>query len=139
MALFLYRNLWVPKQLRTLLLGVLMVSIGFLMELMFLFFLDDIKSSFLGVLYTEFSFFGLETPLLTLFHLFIWTMMFFSTLMVYSVIREYTGGRTGMSEIIGLIVIIAITTWLLFDIWFSFFFILLSIGIILYIYYSSDN
>ena len=139
MALYLYRNLWAPKQLRTLLLGVLMVSIGFLLELIFLFFLNDIKKSFLGVLYTEIPFMGLETPLLTLFHLLVWAMIFFSTLIVYSVIREYTGGRTGMSEIIGIIAIIAITTWLLFDIWFSFFFILLAVGIILYIYYSSNN
>ena len=139
MALYLYRNLWAPKQLRTLLLGVLMVSIGFLLELIFLFFLNDIKNSFLGVLYTEIPFMGLETPFLTLFHLLVWAMIFFSTLMVYSVIREYTGGRTGMSEIIVIIAIIAITTWLLFDIWFSVFFILLAAGIIVYIYYSSDN
>lgn len=139
MALYLYRNLWAPKQLRTLLLGVLMVSIGFLLELIFLFFLDDIKNSFLGFLYTEVPFMGTDTPLLTLFHLFVWSMIFFSTLMVYSVIREYTGGRTGMSEIIGIIAIIAITTMLLFDMWFSVFFILIAAGIILYIYYSSDN
>lgn len=139
MALYLYRNLWAPKQLRTLLLGVLMVSIGFLLELIFLFFLDDIKNSFLGILYTEVPFMGTDTPLLTLFHLFVWSMIFFSTLMVYSVIREYTGGRTGMSEIIGIIAIIAITTMLLFDMWFSVFFILIAAGIILYIYYSSDN
>jgi hypothetical protein len=116
-----------------------MVSIGFLLELIFLFFLDDIKNSFLGVLYTEIPFMGTDTPLLTLFHLFVWSMIFFSTLMVYSVIREYTGGRTGMSEIIGIIAIIAITTMLLFDMWFSVFFILIATGIILYIYYSSDN
>ncbi|MHA2174425.1 MAG: hypothetical protein ACXABI_06320 [Candidatus Hodarchaeales archaeon] len=139
MALYLYRNLWAPKQLRTLLLGVLMLSIGFLLELIFLFFLDDIKNSFLGVLYTEISFMGTQTPLLILFHLLVWGMIFFSTLMVYSVIREYSGGRTGMSEIIGIIAVIAITTWLLFDTWFSVFFILLATGIILYIYLSSDN
>jgi len=111
MAQFLYRNLWAPKELRTLLIGTLLVSLGFLLELMFLFFLEDIKQSFLGFLYWEMTILDVTyTPLLTLFHLLVWGLIFFSSLMVYTVIREYTGGRTGMSEIIAIIAILAFSS-----------------------------
>ena len=135
MAQLLYRNLWAPKELRTLLLGVFMISLGFLLELIFLFFLDDIKNSFLGVLYWELTLLGgSTTPLLTIFHLIVWSIIFFSTLMVYTVIREYTGGRTGISEIAGIIIILTITVGLIFDEWFALFFLIVSCLIIGYLY-----
>ena len=135
MAQLLYRNLWAPKELRTLLLGVFMISLGFLLELIFLFFLDDIKNSFLGVLYWELTLLGGSTmPLLIIFHLIVWSIIFFSTLMVYTVIREYTGGRTGISEIAGIIIILTITVGLIFDEWFALFFLIVSCLIIGYLY-----
>ena len=135
MAQLLYRNLWAPKELRTLLLGVFMISLGLLLELIFLFFLDDIKNSFLGVLYWELTLLGgSTTPLLTIFHLTVWSIIFFSTLMVYTVIREYTGGRTGISEIAGIIIILTITVGLIFDEWFALFFLITSCLIIGYLY-----
>ena len=98
MAQYLYRNLWAPKELRTLLLGILMVATGGLLELSFLFFVEEIKNSFLGVLYMEIDLLGgTFTPLLTIFHLVIWGLIFFNTLMVYTVIREYIGARTGLT------------------------------------------
>ncbi len=135
MAQLLYRNLWAPKELRTLLLGVLMISLGFLLELIFLFFLDDIKSSFLGVLYWEFTLFdGTTTPLLILFHLIVWSIIFFASLMVYTVIREYSGGRTGITEIAGIMIVLAITTVLIFDQWFALFFLIAASLITGYLY-----
>ena len=140
MAEFLYRNLWVPKELRTLILGTLIVSLGFLLELMFLFFLDEMKNSFLGFLYWEMTFLEITyTPLLTLFHLVVWALIFFSTLMVYTVIREYTGGRTGLTEIGAIILVIAISTSLIFDIFFASLFIGLSGLMIFYMYLSTTD
>jgi hypothetical protein len=140
MAQFLYRNLWAPKELRTLLIGTLLVSLGFLLELMFLFFLDDMKQSFLGFLYWETTILDVTyTPLLTLFHLLVWGMIFFSSLMVYTVIREYTGARTGMSEIIAIVAVLAISTWLLFDEIFAFLFVCICGLIILYLYVSTTS
>ncbi len=137
MAQILYRNLWVPKELRTLLLGVLMVSTGVLLELIFLFFIEEIKNSFIGVLYLEIEFLGgTLTPLLTIFHLVIWGIIFFSTLMVYSVIRESIGARTGLTEIGGIILIFTITTWLLFNEWFAVFFVIVSSAIVAYLYFA---
>jgi hypothetical protein len=135
MAQFLYRNLWVPKELRTLLLGVLMVSIGVLLEFIFLFFVEEIKNSLFGVLYLEIELFGgTITPLLTIFHLFIWGTIFFCTLMVYTVIKESIGARTGITEIGAIILIFTITNWLLFDAWFAIFFALISCAIVAYMY-----
>jgi hypothetical protein len=54
--------------------------------------------------------------------------------MVYTVIREYTGGRTGISEIAGIIIILTITTGLIFDEWFALFFLIASSLIIGYLY-----
>ncbi|MHA1978310.1 MAG: hypothetical protein ACW98F_15620 [Candidatus Hodarchaeales archaeon] len=135
MAQLLYRNLWAPRELRTLLLGVLMITLGFLLELIFLFFLEDIRNSFLGVLYWELSLLGgSTTPLLILFHLIIWSVIFFATLMVYTVIREYSGGRTGISEIAGIVIVLTITTGLIFDEWFALFFLIASTLITGYLY-----
>ncbi|MHA2318491.1 MAG: hypothetical protein ACXAC6_12135 [Candidatus Hodarchaeales archaeon] len=135
MAQYLYRNLWVPKELRTLLLGILMVSTGGLLELIFLFFVEEIKKSFLGVLYMEIDLLGgTFTPLLTIFHLTVWGVIFFNTLMVYTVIREYIGARTGLTEIGGIILIFAVTTWLLFNEWFAVLFVIISCAIIAYLY-----
>ncbi len=135
MAQLLYRNLWAPKELRTLFLGVLMLSLGFLLELIFLFFVVDIKNSFLGVLYWELTLLGgTTTPLLIIFHLVVWSIVFFASLMVYTVIREYSGGRTGVSEIVGIIIILTITTGLIFDEWFALFFLIASTLITGYLY-----
>ena len=135
MAQLLYRNLWAPKELRTLLLGILMLSLGFLLELIFLFFVDGIKNSFLGVLYWELTLLGgTTTPLLIIFHLVVWSIVFFASLMVYTVIREYSGGRTGISEIAGIIIILTITTGLIFDEWFALFFLIASTLITGYLY-----
>ena len=137
MAQFLYRNLWKPNELRTTLLGVLLVSIGVLLELIFLFFIEEIKNSFFGFLYLEIDLLGGKfTPLLTIFHLVVWGIIFFSTLMVYTVIREAVGARTGLTEVGGIILIFAIITWLLFDLWFAGLLIIVSSGIIAYMYYS---
>lgn len=136
MAQYLYRNLWAPRELRTLLLGILMVITGGLLELSFLFFVEDIKNSFLGVLYLEIDLLGgTFTPILTIFHLVVWGVIFFSTLMVYTVIREYIGARTGLTEIGVIILIFAITTWLLFNEWFAVLFVAISCGIIAYLYF----
>ncbi len=140
MAEFFYRNLWAPKELRTLLLGTLIVSMGFLLELMFLFFLDEIKKTFLGSLYWEMTILEVTyTPLLTLFHLLVWGLIFFSTLMVYTVIREYTGGRTGLTEIVAIIIVLALTTWLIFDELFALLFIGLCGLLIFYLYLSTTE
>jgi hypothetical protein len=112
-----------------------MITLGFLLELIFLFFLEDIRNSFLGVLYWELSLLGgSTTPLLILFHLIIWSVIFFATLMVYTVIREYSGGRTGISEIAGIVIVLTITTGLIFDEWFALFFLIASTLITGYLY-----
>jgi hypothetical protein len=112
-----------------------MISLGFLLELIFLFFLDEIKNSFLGVLYWELTFLGgTTTPLLTLFHLIVWSIIFFASLMVYTVIKEYSGGRTGITEIAGIVIILTLTTGLIFGEWFALFFLISSCAITGYIY-----
>jgi hypothetical protein len=113
-----------------------MVSTGGLLELIFLFFIEEIKNSFLGVLYMEIDLLGgTFTPLLTIFHLAVWGVIFFNTLMVYTVIREYIGARTGLTEIGAIILILAVTTWLLFNEWFAIFFVIISCAIIAYLYF----
>ncbi len=137
MAKNLYQNLWVSKEIRTLILGVLTLSMMFLLELIFLFFSDDLKQSIIALLFWEISppFGGIFTPLLTIFHLIAWGLMFFSSLMVYTVIREYTGGRTGLIEIIGIIAVLTIICGTIYDGWFALFFIGVSVSIIGYIYF----
>ncbi|MHA1969251.1 MAG: hypothetical protein ACW964_15805, partial [Candidatus Hodarchaeales archaeon] len=77
---------------------------------------------------------GTMTPLLTIFHLIAWGLMFFSSFMVYTIIREYTGGRTGMLEIIGIIAVLTIVCGLIYDAWFALLFIGVSGSIIGYLY-----
>ncbi len=139
MAQFLYRNLWVSKEVRTLILGVLMFSICFLLELIFLFFPVDLETSFLEFLFWELELFeGTFTPLLTLLHLIVWGLMFFSVLMVYAMIREYTGGRTGLLEIAGIILIFTVTSLAVFNEWFALYFLGVSGLIIGYLYLTSQ-
>ncbi len=136
MAKTLYRNLWVSKEIRTLILGVLTLSMMFLLELIFLFFSDDLEQSIIAFLFLEISppFGGTLTPLLTIFHLIAWGLMFFSSLMVYTVIREYTGGRTGLIEIFGITALLTIICGIIYDGWFALFFIGVSVSIIGYLY-----
>ena len=135
MAETLYRNLWKSKEIRTLILGILMLSMMFLLELIFLFFPDDLQQSFLAFIFLEVPLFGNTlTPIVTILHLIVWGLIFFSSLMVYSIIREYSGGRTGLLEILGIIVILTVLCGLLYDLWFALFFIGVSIAIIGYIF-----
>ena len=135
MAETLYRNLWKSKEIRTLILGVLVLSMMFLLELIFLFFPDELKQSFLTFIFLEVPLFGNTfTPIVTILHLIVWGLIFFSSLMVYSIIREYSGGRTGLLEILGIIVILTVLCGLLYDLWFALFFIGVSIAIIGYIF-----
>ena len=120
MAQTLYENLWTPKDIRTLILGILLFSMSFLLELIFIFFAIELENSIWGFLYLEFDLFGDGfTPLLTLTHLILWGVMFFSILMVYAVIREYTGGRTSVLEVIVIVAVFAIVGWLRFDLFFG--------------------
>ncbi|MFX0152257.1 MAG: hypothetical protein ACFFAJ_15830, partial [Candidatus Hodarchaeota archaeon] len=94
-----------------------------------------LQNSFLFFLYTEIPLFGgTFTPILTLFHLVVWGVGFFSSLVVYAVIREYTGGRTGVLEIIGILLIFIVSSWLIFNEWFALYFIGVSALIIGYMY-----
>ncbi len=140
LADILYRNLWVSKEVRTLILGVLVLSICFLLELIFLFFRVELQQSFLGSLFSEVSLFG-ETfqPFLIIFHLIVWGLMFFFALMVYAMIREYTGGRTGLLEIAGLIVILTFSGLVVFNVWFAMCFIGVSGLIVGYLYLVSES
>jgi hypothetical protein len=54
---------------------------------------------------------------------------------VYSIIREYTGGRTGLIEIAGIIVILAFSCGLIYDAWFALFFVGVSVVIVGYMYF----
>lgn len=136
MAESIYRNLWLSKEVRTILLGVLMFSICFLLELIFLFFPNELQTS-LAFLYLEIPLFGgTFTPILTLFHLIVWGIGFFSCLIVYAVIREYTGGRTGVLEIIAILLIFIVSGWLIFNEWFAIFFVGVSALIIGYMYFA---
>ncbi len=74
------------------------------------------------------------TPIVTILHLIVWGLIFFSSLMVYSIIREYSGGRTGLLEILGIIVILTVLCGLLYDAWFALFFIGVSIAIVGYMF-----
>ena len=135
MARTLYTQLWMSKEIRSLILGVLLLSMMFLLELIFLFFPNDLQQSFLAFLFLEFPLLGgTFTPLLTIFHLITWGLMFFSSLIVYSIIREYTGGRTGLIEIAVIIAILAFSCGLIYDAWFALFFISFSIAIVGYMY-----
>ncbi|MFX0184705.1 MAG: hypothetical protein ACFE95_16605 [Candidatus Hodarchaeota archaeon] len=134
MAESIYRNLWLSKEVRTILLGVFIFLICFLSELIFLFFPNEMQTS-LTILYQEIPLFGgTFTPILTLFHLIIWGIGFFSCLIVYAIIREYAGGRTGVLEIIAILLIFIVSAWLIFDEWFAIFFIGVSALIIGYLY-----
>ncbi|MHA2202155.1 MAG: hypothetical protein ACW991_00565 [Candidatus Hodarchaeales archaeon] len=136
MAQTIYRNLWVSKEVRTLILGTLILSICALLELLFLFFPIELEN-FLEFLFWEFELFdGTFTPLLTVFHLIVWGIMFFSTLMVYTMIREYTGGRTGLLEIAGIIVIFAFSSLIIYEVWFALYFVGVSGLILGYLYLS---
>ena len=135
MAQTLYRNLWASKEVRTSILGALILSICLLLELIFLFFPVELENSFLEFLFWELPLFeGTFTPLLTIFHLVILGVMFFSTLMVYAIVREYTGGRIGLLEIIGIIAIFAVPSMIIFDAWFGMFFLGVASLIIGYLY-----
>lgn len=124
MAQTVYRNLWASEEVRTLILGTLMLSICFLLELLFIFFPDELQNSFLEFIFWELELFGgTYSPLMTVFHLIIWGTMFFSALMVYTLIREYAGGRTGLLEIAGIILIFTISSLLIFNEWFALFFL----------------
>ena len=114
-----------------------MLSMMFLIELIFLFFPNDLQQSLLAILFLEIPLLGgTFTPLLTIFHLIIWGLMFFSSLIVYSIIREYTGGRTGLIEIAAIILVLAFSCWLIYDAWFALFFIGVSVVIVGYMYFS---
>ncbi|MFX0171258.1 MAG: hypothetical protein ACFE9L_05005 [Candidatus Hodarchaeota archaeon] len=135
MAETIYRNFWLSEEVRTILLGILMFSICFLLELIFLFFPNELQNSFLFFLYTEIPLFGgTFTPILTLFHLVVWGIGFFSSFIVYAVIREYTGGRTGVLEIIAILLIFVVSSWLIFNEWFALYFVGVSALIIGYMY-----
>ncbi|UCG89528.1 MAG: hypothetical protein JSU57_03385 [Candidatus Heimdallarchaeota archaeon] len=135
MAQTLYRNLWASKEVRTLILGTLILSICALLELLFLFFPVELQNSFLGYLFWEIELFdGTFTPLLTLFHLIVWGIMFFSTIMVYTMVREYTGGRTGLLEITGIILIFAVSSLVIYGEWFALYFVGVSALVLGYLY-----
>ncbi len=135
MAQTLYRNLWASKEVRTLILGALILSICLLLEAIFLFFPIELEDSFLDFLFWELTLFeGTFTPLLTIFHLIVWGVMFFSTLMVYAIIRDYTGGRTGLLEIVGIIAVFAVISLIIFDAWFALFFVGVASLLIGYLY-----
>jgi len=135
MAETLYRNLWKSKEIRTLILGLLLFSMMFLLELIFLFFPDELQQSFLAFIFSEIPLLGNTlTPIVTILHLIAWGLIFFSSLMVYSIIREYSGGRTGLLEILGIIVILTVLCGLLYDVWFALFFIGISTAIIGYMF-----
>ena len=137
MAETIYRNLWVSKEVRTIILGTLILSICALLELLFLFFPVDLENSILGFLFWEFELFeGTFTPWLTIFHLILWGIMFFFTLMVYAVLREYVGGRTGLLEIAGIIVIFAFSSLIIYEVWFALYFLGVSGLILGYLYLS---
>ncbi len=135
MAQTVYRNLWASEEVRTLILGTLMLSICFLLELLFIFFPVELQNSFLEFIFWEIELFGgTYSILLTVFHLIMWGTMFFSTLMVYTMIREYAGGRTGLLEIAGIILIFTISSLLIYNEWFALFFLGVSGLIMGYIY-----
>lgn len=135
MAETLYRNLWKSKEIRTLILGLLLLSMMFLLELIFLFFPDELQQSFLAFIFNEIPLFGNTlTPIVTILHLIVWGLIFFSSFMVYSIIREYSGGRTGLLEILGIIVILTVLCGLLYDGWFALFFIGVSTAIVGYMF-----
>ena len=137
MAQTIYRNLWVSKEVRTLILGTLIISICALLELLFLFFPGELEESALELLFWELELFGgTFTPLLTVFHLIVWGIMFFSTVMVYAVIREYAGGRTGLLEIAAIIVFFVFSCLIIYDVWFALYFIGVSGLILGYLYLS---
>ncbi|MFX1285215.1 MAG: hypothetical protein ACFFB5_16300 [Promethearchaeota archaeon] len=137
MAQTLYRNLWASDEVRTLILGTLILSICALLELLFLFFPVELQNSFIGSLFWEIELFGgTFTPLLTLFHLIVWGLMFFSTLMVYAILREYTGGRTGLLEIAGIILIFAVSSLIIYNEWFALFFIGVSALVMGYLFFA---
>ncbi len=120
MAQTLYQNLWAPKEVRTLIIGSLLFTMCFLLELIFIFFAIELESSIWSFLYFEIELFGgVYTPFLTLVHLALWGMMFFSILLIYSIIREYTGGRTSIIEILVIIAIFVFIGILRFDIFFG--------------------
>ncbi|MFX1516725.1 MAG: hypothetical protein ACFFC6_10470 [Promethearchaeota archaeon] len=137
MAETIYRNLWVSKEVRTIILGTLILSICALLELLFLFFPVDLENSVLEFMFWELELFGgTFTPLLTIFHLIIWGIMLFCTLMVYAVLREYTGGRTGLLEIAAIIVIFAFLCLVIYEVWFALYFVGVSGLILGYLYLS---
>ena len=54
--------------------------------------------------------------------------------MVYAMIREYTGGRTGLLEITGIALVFTISSLVIFNEWFAFYFVGVSGLIVGYLY-----
>ncbi|MHA1971652.1 MAG: hypothetical protein ACTSW1_01595 [Candidatus Hodarchaeales archaeon] len=116
----LYRNLWSPKEIRTLVLSILLLFMSVLLELVFLFFPNILENTFFAFLLIEVDIFGgTFQPLFVFLHLITWSIMFFATLIVYTNVKEYTGGRTGLAEIGAIIATYIIIAYLIFDFWFS--------------------
>ncbi|MHA1215410.1 MAG: hypothetical protein ACTSR2_02390 [Candidatus Hodarchaeales archaeon] len=133
----LYRNLWAPKEIRTLILSILLLFMSVLLELVFLFFPNILESTFFAFLLIEVDIFGgTFQPLFVLLHLIAWSIMFFTTLIVYTNVKEYTGGRTGLIEIGAIIITYVIIAFLIFDFWFSLYLIGFYCLIIGYMYYA---
>ena len=140
MAKSLYRNIWAPEQVRTIVLGVFVATISFLIEVIFLFFPADIKNTIFSFLFFEIELFGGNfTPLLTILHLIVWGVMFFAIIIVYAIIREYAGGIMNLLEIGAVYAVFFISTLLLFDAWFSVFFTAIAAGIVVYFYLALGN
>lgn len=115
----IYRTIWKPREVRALVLSILLITMSMLLELIFLFFAAELKASWLSFLYQEIDLpIGMVTPFETFFHLIIWGIMFFSSFIAYSVIREYMNARVNVIEIVAIGALFALGALLVFDILF---------------------
>lgn len=133
----LYRNLWASREARTLILSSLLLLMSILFELAFLFFPNILENTvFQFILMEVILFDGSFQPLLVLLHLAVWGIMFLSTLIVYTSVKEFSGGRMGLLEIGAILIIFLITSFLIYNQWFTLFLICLYGLILLYLYLS---
>ncbi|MFW9777913.1 MAG: hypothetical protein ACFFE8_03585 [Candidatus Heimdallarchaeota archaeon] len=133
----IYRTIWQPREVRTLVFSILLVTMAVLLELIFIFFAAELQASWLAFLYIEIDLpIGIIKPFEMFLHLILWGIMFFCSFLAYSVIREYANARVNLVEILVIGGFFVVLGWLIFELVFG----LLLAGVIAlilgYMYFS---
>lgn len=116
----IYRTIWQPREVRTLVFSILLITMAVLLELIFIFFAVELQASWLSFLYIEIDLpIGIIKPFEMFLHLILWGIMFFCSFLAYSVIREYTNARVNLIEILVIGGFFVVLGWLIFELVFG--------------------